>query len=91
MDRRRAEARLLSRIVRLGLLFAVIGQIAWSFRPSPSVAQADQLALGRTLYETNCTTCQRDRHEQRTDAARGGASIGELLPFDGADAAREPE
>jgi ubiquinol-cytochrome c reductase cytochrome c subunit len=57
MDRRRAEARLLSRIVRLGLLFAVIGQIAWSFRPSPSVAQADQLALGRTLYETNCTTC----------------------------------
>jgi mono/diheme cytochrome c family protein len=60
VDRRSAEVRLLSRILRIGLLLAVLGQIAWSFRPGPSVAQEvspDQLALGRTLYETNCSTC----------------------------------
>jgi ubiquinol-cytochrome c reductase cytochrome c subunit len=55
--RSRSEARTLSRILRIGLLVAVLGQLAWSFRPSPSVAQTDQLALGQQLYETNCTTC----------------------------------
>lgn len=60
MDRRSAETRLLSRMLRIGLLLAIVAQIAWSFRPGPSAAQAadpDQLALGASLYETNCTTC----------------------------------
>ena len=56
-SRPRTEARLLSRILRIGLLLAVLGQLAWSFRPAPSAAQTDQLALGQQLYETNCTTC----------------------------------
>lgn len=55
--RPRPEARLLSWILRIGLLFALCGQLAWSFRPTPSSAQTDQLALGQQLYETNCTTC----------------------------------
>ena len=51
MTRDRAEARLLSRILRLGLLLALLGQIAWSFRPEPSRAQTDQQAQGQALYD----------------------------------------
>ena len=57
MTRDRAEARLLSRILRIGLLLALLGQIAWSFRPEPSRAQTDQQAEGQALYEANCSTC----------------------------------
>lgn len=57
MTRDRAEARLLSRILRIGLLLALLGQIAWSFRPEPSRAQTDQQAQGQVLYEANCSTC----------------------------------
>ena len=57
MTRDRAEARLLSRILRIGLLLALLGQIAWSFRPEPSRAQTDQQAQGQALYEANCSTC----------------------------------
>lgn len=53
----RAEARLLSRILRLGLPLAVLGQIAWSFVPGPSSAQTDLEARGQALYEANCSTC----------------------------------
>lgn len=54
----RAEARLLSRILRVGLLLAVLGQLAWSFlRPAPSRAQTDQLTKGRSLYQAGCSTC----------------------------------
>ena len=49
MTRDRAEARLLSRILRIGLLLALLGQIAWSFRPEPSRAQTDQQAQGQAL------------------------------------------
>ena len=49
------ETRLLSRLLRVGLLVSIAGQIAWSFRPS--VALTDQEALGRRLYESNCTSC----------------------------------
>jgi ubiquinol-cytochrome c reductase cytochrome c subunit len=51
------EARMLSRILRIGLALAVLGQIAWSFRPAPSSAQADLEVEGRALYEANCSTC----------------------------------
>jgi len=51
------EARILSRILRIGLALAVLGQIAWSFRPAPSSAQADLETQGRALYEANCSTC----------------------------------
>jgi ubiquinol-cytochrome c reductase cytochrome c subunit len=51
------EARLRSRILRAGLLLAILGQIAWSFRPGTSAAQTDQLTLGRNIYQANCSTC----------------------------------
>jgi ubiquinol-cytochrome c reductase cytochrome c subunit len=51
------ETRMLSRILRIGLALAVLGQIAWSFRPAPSSAQADLETEGRALYEANCSTC----------------------------------
>jgi ubiquinol-cytochrome c reductase cytochrome c subunit len=57
MTRTHAEARLLARILRAGLLLAVLGQLAWSFRPLPSRALTDQEALGKDLFETSCTTC----------------------------------
>jgi ubiquinol-cytochrome c reductase cytochrome c subunit len=53
----RTEARLLSRIVRIGLLLAVLGQIAWSFRPAPSRALTDQARAGEELFQANCSTC----------------------------------
>ena len=48
---------MLSRVLRIGLAVAVLGQIAWSFRPEPSSAQPDLEAEGRALYEANCSTC----------------------------------
>jgi ubiquinol-cytochrome c reductase cytochrome c subunit len=59
MKGRRAEARLASRLLRGGLLLAVVVQIAWSFRPAPSPAQdaASTAARGRDLYEANCSSC----------------------------------
>jgi ubiquinol-cytochrome c reductase cytochrome c subunit len=51
------HARTLAWIVRLGLVAAIAGQVAWSFRPSVSRAQTDQEALGQTLYESGCVTC----------------------------------
>jgi ubiquinol-cytochrome c reductase cytochrome c subunit len=56
-DRTRPEARLLSTVLRIGLLLAVLGQIVWSFRPEAGNAQTDVVAEGRTLYEANCSTC----------------------------------
>jgi ubiquinol-cytochrome c reductase cytochrome c subunit len=57
MTRTHAEARLLARILRAGLALAVLGQLAWSFRPLPSRALTDEQTLGRDLFETSCTTC----------------------------------
>jgi ubiquinol-cytochrome c reductase cytochrome c subunit len=53
----RAEARVLSRILRIGLLLAVVGQIGWSLRPEPSRAQSDQQREGEALYQASCSTC----------------------------------
>ena len=71
MTRDRAEARLLSRILRIGLLFALLGQIAWSFRPEPSRAQTDQQAQGQALYEANCSTC----HGLQAEGTANGPSL----------------
>jgi ubiquinol-cytochrome c reductase cytochrome c subunit len=66
-----AERRLLSRILRVGLALAVLGQIAWSFRPAPSSAQADLETQGRALYEANCSTC----HGLGADGTENGPSL----------------
>jgi ubiquinol-cytochrome c reductase cytochrome c subunit len=47
----------LSRILRWGLLLAIVGQVLWSFRPAPSRAQTTQEQLGQVLYEASCSTC----------------------------------
>ena len=51
------QARLLAWVLRIGLIGAIVGQVAWSFRPAPSHAQTEQEALGRQLYENACVTC----------------------------------
>ena len=71
MTRDRAEARLLSRILRIGLLLALLGQIAWSFRPEPSRAQTDQQAQGQALYEATCSTC----HGLQGEGTANGPSL----------------
>jgi ubiquinol-cytochrome c reductase cytochrome c subunit len=53
----RREARLVSRILRAGLLAAVAVQIGWSLRPSPSPALTTQQSAGEALYATNCSSC----------------------------------
>lgn len=72
----RAEARLLSRILRIGLAVAVLGQVAWSFRPAPSVAQSDAEAEGQALYEANCSTC----HALDASGTPNGPSLQEVGP-----------
>jgi ubiquinol-cytochrome c reductase cytochrome c subunit len=62
---------LLSRILRIGLLLALLGQIAWSFRPEPSRAQTDQQAQGQALYEANCSTC----HGLQAEGTANGPSL----------------
>jgi ubiquinol-cytochrome c reductase cytochrome c subunit len=66
-----AEARIRSRLLRVGLLLAIAGQIGWSFRPTTSRAQTDQLALGRTIYQANCSTC----HGLNADGTSRGPSL----------------
>lgn len=43
--------------LRVGLIVAIAGQVAWSFRPSVGLAQTDREALGQQLYEGGCITC----------------------------------
>jgi ubiquinol-cytochrome c reductase cytochrome c subunit len=57
MNRRSAEARLLSRILRVGLLLAVAAQVLWSFRPAGSEAVSQVDEQGKSLFEANCSTC----------------------------------
>jgi ubiquinol-cytochrome c reductase cytochrome c subunit len=76
MTRDRAEARLLSRILRIGLLLALLGQIAWSFRPEPSRAQTDQQAQGEALFEANCSTC----HGLQGEGTANGPSLQDAGP-----------
>jgi ubiquinol-cytochrome c reductase cytochrome c subunit len=54
---RTREARMLSRLLRAGLILALGAQIAWSFRPSVGHALTDQEALGKQLFDAGCTTC----------------------------------
>jgi ubiquinol-cytochrome c reductase cytochrome c subunit len=81
--RERREARLLSRILRVGLLLAVLGQIAWSFKPATSHAQSDQLATGQALYQANCSTCHGLQADGTTQAPSlqgvGAASVNFML------------
>ena len=51
------EARLVSRILRWGIVLAFAGQILWSLRPAPSEALTPQQLDGRVLFQTNCSTC----------------------------------
>ena len=66
-----AERRLLSTILRVGLALAVLGQIAWSFRPATSTAQSDLEGQGKALYEANCSTC----HGLDADGTENGPSL----------------
>jgi quinol---cytochrome-c reductase cytochrome c subunit len=69
-----AEARLLSRLVRVGLLLAVAGQIVLSFRPAPGRAQTPSERLGRQLYEASCSTC----HGLSAEGTANGPSLREV-------------
>ncbi len=54
----RAEARIVSRLVRWGLLLAFAVQIGSTLLSSePTLAQASQLDQGRQLYQVNCSSC----------------------------------
>lgn len=74
--RAHAEALLLSRLLRVGLALAVLGQIAWSFRPAVSGAQSQLEAEGRALYEANCSTC----HALDASGTANGPSLLESGP-----------
>jgi ubiquinol-cytochrome c reductase cytochrome c subunit len=52
-----AEARVLSRILRWGLLLAFCLQFWSAVRPAASQTLTDQQSLGRDLYTANCSTC----------------------------------
>jgi ubiquinol-cytochrome c reductase cytochrome c subunit len=67
----RQDARILSRVLRIGLLLAIAGQVLWSFRPTVSQAQEDQLATGQQLYETSCSTC----HGLGAEGTENGPSL----------------
>lgn len=72
----RSEARLLSRVLRIGLPLAILGQIAWSFRPATSSAQTDLETQGRALYEANCSTC----HGLDATGTMNGPSLAQAGP-----------
>lgn len=56
--RQRSDARVLSRVLRIGLLAAVLAQVgAWYLGAGSSSAVTDEQRLGEQLFETNCATC----------------------------------
>ncbi|HEY6567418.1 MAG TPA: c-type cytochrome [Actinomycetota bacterium] len=71
MTRRSAEARLLSRVLRIGLLLAVGAQILWSFVPERGEAAAVNAAEGQTLFEASCSTC----HGLNAEGTANGPSL----------------
>ena len=71
MTRRSAEARLLSRVLRIGLLLAVGAQILWSFAPSRGEAAAVRSAEGQNLFEASCSTC----HGLNAEGTANGPSL----------------
>ncbi|HEY7667789.1 MAG TPA: c-type cytochrome [Actinomycetota bacterium] len=72
----RTEAATLSRILRWGLLIAVVGQVLWSFRPAPSRAQTVQERTGQRLYEASCSTC----HGLTGDGTGNGPTLQGVSP-----------
>ncbi|MGH2539472.1 MAG: cytochrome bc1 complex diheme cytochrome c subunit [Actinomycetota bacterium] len=71
MRPRSAEARLLSRVLRVGLVLVVGGQILWSFRPSTGQALSQTAEQGRTLFEASCSTC----HGLQAEGTANGPSL----------------
>lgn len=71
MTRRSAEARLLSRILRFGLLLVVGGQILWSFRPAGGEPLPSASPEGQALFQANCSTC----HGLNAEGTANGPSL----------------
>jgi ubiquinol-cytochrome c reductase cytochrome c subunit len=71
MTRRTAEARLLSRVLRVGLVLVVGGQILWSFRPAPGQPLSQAGEQGRVLFEASCSTC----HGLQAEGTENGPSL----------------
>jgi ubiquinol-cytochrome c reductase cytochrome c subunit len=71
MSTSRAEARLVSRILRIGLVVAVACQIGWSLRPSPTPALSEEATEGEALYATNCSSC----HGLQAQGTANGPSL----------------
>jgi ubiquinol-cytochrome c reductase cytochrome c subunit len=71
VTRRSAEARLLSRVLRVGLLLAVGAQILWSFTPSRGEASSATAGPGQTMFEANCSTC----HGLNGEGTENGPSL----------------
>ena len=69
MSTERAEARVVSRLLRVGLLAAVAAQIGWSLRPSPTPALSEE--PGQVLYATNCSSC----HGLQAQGTANGPSL----------------
>ena len=67
----RREARLVSRVLRIGLLLAIAGQMLWSFRPAASQAQTAQEVQGQQLFEASCSTC----HGLGAEGTENGPSL----------------
>jgi ubiquinol-cytochrome c reductase cytochrome c subunit len=65
-----AHARRLSRILRYGLLLAILGQAAWSFLPAQG-QWSPQAEAGRALYEASCSTC----HGLEAEGTANGPSL----------------
>ena len=88
----RAEARLLSRILRIGLLLAILAQIGWSFRPTPSGAQTDLDARGRAARSEllDLPWPRRGGNDQRSLTRDRRSRRGRLHAAHRQDAPREP-
>jgi ubiquinol-cytochrome c reductase cytochrome c subunit len=70
MTGRSAEARLLSRILRIGLLVVVGGQLLWSFLPAGGATRSST-GEGRSLYQASCSTC----HGLNAEGTANGPSL----------------
>jgi ubiquinol-cytochrome c reductase cytochrome c subunit len=71
MSTSRAEARVVSRVLRIGLLAAVACQVAWSLRASAAPASAAPPIDGASLYATNCSSC----HGLQAQGTANGPSL----------------
>lgn len=75
--RTRTDVRVLSRILRIGLLAAVLGQVGvWFVGAGSSAAVSDEERLGEQLFETNCATC----HGLGGEGTQDGPSLAGVGP-----------